>query len=353
MRYIIHTGPGIGDIIQFLSMARAIKESDSDARVDLLMRGSDSILRLNNQILECQNYVDKLYWYSAKEVKHDIGLLIELLKNHYDYGFVRIGNVSGEPSLWIYHIMRLVRCKKIIGCGTDKVDTVVELPERVHYLVRNNLLLNAIDIEGRKDAVSIDKKKLDSLWLEKLNIGREEKVVGLSLGTNPMVWKEGGQAIKYDVKSWPYEKWLELTKQLIELGYKVILIGGPKERKEISEKGITFPKDSNVTDLVGKTSIKESLTIISRCSLMVGAEGGMMHCASAVGTPTLTIFGGSDYKMWNPSGSSSEIVNLNLDCAPCFCTSRGAHCKNHRCLEDITPKMVTEKINVMFSEKVE
>ena len=54
MKYIIHTGPGIGDIIQFLSMARAIKENDPDARVDLLMRGSDKVLRLNNQILECQ-----------------------------------------------------------------------------------------------------------------------------------------------------------------------------------------------------------------------------------------------------------------------------------------------------------
>ena len=56
MKYIIHTGPGIGDIIQFLSMARAIKENDPDARVDLLMRGSDKVLRLNNQILECQKY---------------------------------------------------------------------------------------------------------------------------------------------------------------------------------------------------------------------------------------------------------------------------------------------------------
>ena len=43
MKYIIHTGPGIGDIIQFLSMARAIKENDPDARVDLLMRGSDKV----------------------------------------------------------------------------------------------------------------------------------------------------------------------------------------------------------------------------------------------------------------------------------------------------------------------
>ena len=238
MKYIIHTGPGIGDIIQFLSMARAIKENDPDARVDLLMRGSDKVLRLNNQILECQKYVHKLYWYSSKAIKHDISLVCELSKNHYDYGFVRIGNVSGEPSLWIYRIMRLARCKKIVGCGTNKADIVVDIPDRLHYLERNRMLLNAIGIEGRKDAESIDKATLDSLWLKKLYIVDSDKVIGLSLGTNPMFWKEDGQEIKYDVKSWSYEYWLSLTSKLLAIGYKVILIGGPKEKQELSEKKI-------------------------------------------------------------------------------------------------------------------
>lgn len=345
MKYIIHTGPGIGDIIQFLSMARAIKENDPDARVDLLMRGSDKVLRLNNQILECQKYVHKLYWYSSKAIKHDISLVCELSKNHYDYGFVRIGNVSGEPSLWIYRIMRLARCKKIVGCGTNKADIVVDIPDRLHYLERNRMLLNAIGIEGRKDAASIDKATLDSLWLKKLYIVDSDKVIGLSLGTNPMFWKEDGQEIKYDVKSWSYEYWFSLTSKLLAIGYKVILIGGPKEKQELSEKKIIFPKHDHLIDLVGKTSIKESLTVINRIDLMVGAEGGMMHCASAVGTPTLTIFGGSDYKMWNPGGSTSATMNLKLDCAPCFCSSRGAHCEKHRCLEEITPDMVLNKIN--------
>ncbi|MBU5477622.1 glycosyltransferase family 9 protein [Eubacterium sp. MSJ-13] len=349
MHYIIHTGPGIGDIIQFLSMARGIKENDPKARVDLLMRGSAKILALNNQILECQNYVNKLYWYSSKDIRQDIKLLSELLNNRYDYGFVRIGSVSGEPSLWIYRIMRLARCKKIVGYGTDKVDIAVDIPQHSHYLERNRLLLNAIGIKGRDDAISIDESKLDKSWLNKLDIYDGDKIVGLSLGTNSMVWKENGRDIEYDVKSWPYEYWLKLTKQLIELGYKVILIGGIKERNELSEKNIVFPKHNKLIDLVGKTSIKESLTIINRISLLVGAEGGMMHCASAVGTTTLTIFGGSDYKIWNPGGNHSEIINLYLECAPCFCTSQGAHCDNHRCLEKITPEMVLDKIIKMIS----
>jgi ADP-heptose:LPS heptosyltransferase len=139
-------------------------------------------------------------------------------------------------------------------------------------------------------------------------------------------------------------RWAELSKQLTEEGCYVLLIGGSKERKEIEEKNVIFPREENIIDLVGKTSIKQSLTAINRCSLMVGAEGGMMHCASALGIKTLTIFGGSDYRVWNPGGEDSPIINLNYNCAPCFCTKEGAHCTHHDCLMKIDTKLVFDDI---------
>lgn len=350
MRFLIHTGPGIGDIIQFLSMARAIKEQYSDSVVDFLMRGSEQTLNLNNQILECQDYADTLYWYSSKAIKHDAELIISLYRKHYDFGIVRIGNVNGDISQWIYKIMRIARCKTIIGYGTDKVDIKVDIPERAHYLTRNEMLLQAAGINARKNAISINKKKLDINWLKTLKIPPKAKVIGLSLGTNSMSWNENGNTIAYDVKSWAMEKWIKLTKILVQDGFCVLLIGGKKEQQEISNLGIVIPGNKQIIDLVGKTSIKQSLTAISRCTLMVGSEGGMMHCASALGIKTLTIFGGSDYKMWNPGGTDSPIVNLDLDCSPCFCTSRGANCRDHKCLESISIDVVHKQVIKLCEE---
>lgn len=344
MNFIIHSGPGIGDIIQFLSMARSIKEKYPKSRVDLLIRGSNEIYNLNMQIIECQDYVDNLYWYSGKEIKHNIKLLFQLKKNKYDFGFVRIGVVTGKASLWIYNIMRIVGCKKIIGTGTDKVDIGIKIPERTHYLDRNAMLLEAIGIPGRRNAISINVDKINFKWLSKIPLSQYDKIITLSVGTNSMIWRENGEDLIYDVKSWPYDRWIKLAKELSKLKYGIILMGGKKERKEILNLGLTIPNNDGIFDMIGKTTINQSFSLLKVSSLVVGAEGGMMHCASALDTKTLTIFGGSDYKMWNPGGRNSSILNLNLECSPCFCTSKGANCKKHRCLEEISIKMVLDKI---------
>ena len=352
MRYLIHTGPGIGDIIQFLSMARAIKEAQPDATVDFLMCGSDKYYSIDSQIMECQNYASNLYWYSAKELIHSIKLIFILKRNQYDYGIVRISSVNGKKSLWIYYIMHLAGCKQIIGTGTKKVDTFVDIPERTHYLKRNALLLAPIGITGRTDALALDKAKLDMDWIYLLKIPNKRKKIAFSVGTNPMVWKGRKNIITYDVKSWSYENWFRLAIELDKRGYIVILVGGTKEQDEIKMANLSIPKGSNIYNFIGKLSLKRSLSIISICDLVVGAEGGMMHCASSLGIQTLTIFGGSDYKMWNPGGINSEIVNLFLKCSPCFCTEKAAHCKEHCCLTDISPLMVLDKIELLFNSNI-
>jgi ADP-heptose:LPS heptosyltransferase len=342
MKFLIDSGSGIGDMIQFLSMARAIKEQMPNTTVDLIMRGSKQVMETNQQIINCQNYVDNLYWYSSKSILHDIGLVIKLWKKKYDVGFVRVELVSGTKSLWIYFIMRIIGCIKIIGTGTNKVDTIVHIPPGTHYLKRNSLLLEAAGICGRNNALSINKEALDSTWLNSLNIRKESVVVGLSLGTNSFLWKEKTKALVYDVKSWSYENWFNLAETLSEKGIIVILIGGAKERNDIEELGLSFPNKTNILDFVNKTTICQSLTLLNRCNLVIGSEGGMMHCASALGVKVLTIFGGSDYKIFNPGGENSPIVSLNLDCSPCIHSSAGAHCTNRKCLNDISVNMVVD-----------
>lgn len=344
MNFIIHSGPGLGDIIQFLSMARSIKEKYPDAKVDLLMRGSESTYNLDMQIIECQDYVDSIYWYSGKAIKHNTKLILTLRKNKYDIGFVRVGTVTGKQSLWIYYIMRLVGCKKIIGTGTDKVDVRVNVPERSHYLDRNAMLLEAAGIPARTNAVSINRNKVDMEWMDDIALNEDKKVVTLSVGTNSMAWKENGVTTIYDVKSWPYDRWIKLANELTNTGYTVVLMGGKKERQEIDEFGLQIPEKLGIIDMIGKTSINQSFSLLSKSCLVVGAEGGMMHCASALGIKTLTIFGGSDYRMWNPGGKDSAIINLELECSPCFCTRRGAFCKEHKCIEGISVQMVFNKI---------
>ncbi len=122
----------------------------------------------------------------------------------------------------------------------------------------------------------------------------------------------------------------------------MILLGGPKEARELKERGIELPDSEHIHDFIGKTTIKQSLALLSISSLVAGSEGGMMHCAAGLGVKTLTVFGGSDHLQWRPA--NGDIIRLNLECSPCFASRRAAECKYHRCLDEISVEMVLNKI---------
>ena len=343
MNFLIHTGPGIGDMLQKLPMARALKEEYPDANIDFIMTASESNWKINTQVLECQHYVRHLFWYNSGEKFHCLKLLLRLRMNHYDYGFVRDGGVAVDnavPSFWIFRIMRWGGCRKLAGFVKDYVDVYADIPDRTHYLERDRLTLNAIGINRTMKADNIDVSLTDQSILASLHT--ERKIIVLSVGTNSYKWTENGKTVIYDVKSWAYDKWMMLASELVNSGYDVILMGGRKEADEIQERGIKIPESEHIMNFIGKTTLKQSLALLSRSSLAVGAEGGMMHCAAGLGRRTLTIMGGSDYKQWTPA--NGDIVNLNLECSPCYSTRRAAECKYHRCLEDITVDMVLKKI---------
>lgn len=349
---LIHVGPGIGDMMQGLPMARDIKKAYPDARIDFIMRGTPSFYKIDSEILECQNFVNHLYWYSFDKILHCCKLIFQLLcAGRYDYGIVRVGSVTGSKSLWIYRMMRLLRCKTIIGSGHDKVDILVD-DTGLHYLELHSRFVRAMGIESHPTAVSL---KVEDIHIDdslKKITYPNSVTIGMSVGSNPMKWVENGITTMYDVKSWPYSKWTQLSLELSEMGYTIFLFGGPKEKKEMSAEGVEVPSRNNIFNYIGATSIKESLYLVNKCDLMIGAEGGMMHTASAFGIQTLTIFGGTSPQKWNPGGIDSPIVYLNCPCAPCYGTAKAAKCEEHKCIKGITVEMVKSKVESILRNRI-
>jgi heptosyltransferase-2 len=61
--------------------------------------------------------------------------------------------------------------------------------------------------------------------------------------------------------------------------------------------------------------------LLRRCRLVVANDGGVVHVATAVGTPVIAIFGPSNDRAWGPyppDDPRHEIVREALACAPCI-----------------------------------
>lgn len=136
-------------------------------------------------------------------------------------------------------------------------------------------------------------------------------------------------------KKWNYLP--ELSQQLIDLGYEVILVGLKDELENC--EGINF---------VDKLSIKETGDVISKCDLLIAPSTGNTIIADAVGTRVLLIEGPMQTARAHPLNVDYSVVRNHVSCAPCFQKSTWRLCQRPVCMENIKVGDVLIKMHQML-----
>jgi heptosyltransferase-2 len=117
-----------------------------------------------------------------------------------------------------------------------------------------------------------------------------------------------------------------------------VLVGSGAEDTALAAEVMRLTQRARPVNLVGQTSVKTLAAVLQRCDLLLSADSGPMHLATAVGTPTLALFGSTDPAVTGPFDTRSEAIYKALPCAPC-----GNHptCEGrYDCLRAITPDEV-------------
>lgn len=139
-------------------------------------------------------------------------------------------------------------------------------------------------------------------------------------------------------KRWPAERYAALADQLAESGATVALIGSPGEL-EVSKHVMSLARWPP-TLLTGKTSVAEVTALISIADVLITNDTGPAHIGTAVGTPTLVIFGPTNPLTTRPYGPAGEIIRHPPDCAPCMLRDCPI---DHRCMTAIAPEEVFQR----------
>jgi ADP-heptose:LPS heptosyltransferase len=116
-------------------------------------------------------------------------------------------------------------------------------------------------------------------------------------------------------KRWGSERFAELAARLDEQGLTVAVVGGKAERKQA--RVVCSSGHPGVTDLTGRLSLRDVARLLARASVLVTPDSGLLHLASAVGTPTVSLFGASNQTKWAPRGLHHRSLNAKLPCSPC------------------------------------
>ncbi|HPD60406.1 MAG TPA: glycosyltransferase family 9 protein [Thermodesulfobacteriota bacterium] len=148
-------------------------------------------------------------------------------------------------------------------------------------------------------------------------------------------------------KCWPKEKFVALIRWAKRyLGATILLISGPAD-KDIFEA--IWPSIKGCSPLVAKNlPLNHLAAILERCNVYVGNDSGITHLAASVGTPTLALFGPTDFRIWGPRNDNVKCLSGIYPCAPCA-PKQMADCRDQYCLDSLRMTTVKKDLLTLFS----
>ena len=142
---------------------------------------------------------------------------------------------------------------------------------------------------------------------------------------------------RWETKKWPVEYFSELAAMILRDGKQVVLAGGPEDSSLGSQITRLSP---GVTDLTGKTGLRELGALIQHCMAYISVDTGPLFIAAAMKRPLIALYGPTRADRTGPYGSSeATIMTAPVSCAGCL----KKHCSKWTCMKAITPEMVFDE----------
>jgi ADP-heptose:LPS heptosyltransferase len=137
---------------------------------------------------------------------------------------------------------------------------------------------------------------------------------------------------------WDLIKLADVVRLIKEGGMsgKTIVLGSRKEGREWAEVDTNGSADVN---LAGKLSILGTASLLKRCRLAMGNDGGLMHVAGAVGCPLVVIMTSTPLS-YRPAGEKTRVIHSGLTCCDSLFPKRPKSCKFAECKEGISVEEV-------------
>jgi ADP-heptose:LPS heptosyltransferase len=142
----------------------------------------------------------------------------------------------------------------------------------------------------------------------------------------------------WPAKAWPAVRAAACYRELAAAGLDPVLAPGPGDDDLIA--GITAV--AGEVRMAPPTSLPELAHLLTGSAVFVGTDNGARHLAAALGVPTVTVFGPTDPRGWNPDDPRHVAVVRPVPCAPCNLTR--CPVPGHPCLDDLPAADVTAAV---------
>jgi len=318
---------GIGNLIILYPVLKKLHEKNISFDIVTYLKSVDYITR---QWEPFRNLYQNNFFIS-NNIKDALKTLLKIRNESYDVSILSFP--SARPHYNLLHYLCGAKIRVAAKYPDDSISSLSFLSTRqvpveigLHDTFQNLRLINAAGF-------AIEENEVEYFSV----INKKEKRIGFHVGCKA--------ADSY--RRWPLQYW----KQLIDMikkeasGYDLVLFFGPDEYEELkffeAIQGVTINKSLSLNALYDE---------ISRCSVFVSNDSGLMHIAAFTGAYSVSVWGPSDFRRTGPFSKEAVIIHSSYPCRPC---SHSYYRKSHRfncpdkeiaCLREITPQRVFDEV---------
>jgi heptosyltransferase-2 len=147
-------------------------------------------------------------------------------------------------------------------------------------------------------------------------------------------------------KRWPVERFIAAAIEIQKRTNCAWLIFGGKGDMELARRIESSIHDSRFTthNLSGQTSLRELMSLLKLCRVLLTNDTGPMHVAAALGTPVAVPFGSTSPDLTGPGlpgDARQQFIKSDAPCSPCFLRECPI---DFRCMNGISVERVVEAV---------
>jgi heptosyltransferase-2 len=172
-----------------------------------------------------------------------------------------------------------------------------------------------------------------------------KKKFGLDKISNPIFGLNPG-AEYGPAKRWPIEKFIAAAREIQQRTDCLWILFGGKSDLQLCERIESETQNSKLKtqNFCGKTSLRELMSLLKLCRVLLTNDTGPMHVAAALGTPVVALFGSTSPELTGPGlpgDARNRLLKSDAPCSPCFLRECPI---DFRCMNGISVERVVQAV---------
>ncbi len=142
-------------------------------------------------------------------------------------------------------------------------------------------------------------------------------------------------------KRWIPERFAEAAATLARAGGGAVAIFGSQAERDLCEQVRASVEARGIPahNFAGQTTLARFISMAAACQAFLTNDSGAMHIASALGVPTVAVFGATDDLATGPTGPLARVVRHPVECSPCLLRECPI---DHRCMTGVSAEEVAQ-----------